>query len=657
MARKSTDEKPRSGSRFWPVLILAALSALAYVNTIPNDYALDDLYSITQNEFTRQGLAGIPDLLGKHYFAGYLGEQEVALAGGRYRPLSLVSFAIEYELLGENPHFSHFLNLLLYALMVVVAYKVLRRMFPTCRQWYYAPLFFGMLLYAVHPVHTEVVANIKGRDEILAGLFSFLALRSAFRMKEKGGWMPLAGMMSWFFLALMSKENAAAFLLIIPLSLYFSGSKRLAFIFRQSLWLFLPLLLFALIRFWVLGGISTGASTELMDNPFLHASLSEKYGTIFRTFGDYYRLMVYPAALTWDYYPYHIPLTPLLSWHALLPLAITLALLAYAFRRLKARSMDSYGILFFFLSFLMVSNLVFNVGAFMAERFIFLPSLGGCLALGYGAAGLREKLSPEKKGLVPALIGVMLVFFLYKTFERNKVWKDDYTLYTHDVQISANSAKSNLIAAKFYAWKAGQLEDTASIASHFDLALHHFGRAVDIHPAFMDAWFHFGNTWYTARGELDSTLSCYEKVLALDPEEPNVWHNLERLASAGSREARMKVHRFMMERRTPGAKDLAAYAELLLAGGAQEEALPYLKESLEADSSQARLWDHLGVIYYQQNDFPQAAGAFSRAAALEPENPRHRQNMYNTLLRAGKVQEARQWLSAPDKAANEVGRE
>jgi tetratricopeptide (TPR) repeat protein len=656
MVRKSTGKKPRSGIRQWPVLILAALSALAYVNTIPNEYALDDIYSITRNDFTRQGLEGIPDLLGKHYFAGYLGDQEVALTGGRYRPLSLITFAIEYEFLGENPHFSHFLNLLLYALMVVVAYRVLSRIFPPGKQWYYAPLFLGMLLYSVHPVHTEVVANIKGRDEILAGLFSLLALRSAFRMKEKGGWLPVVGMMTWFFLALMSKENAAAFLIIIPLSLYFSGSKRPAFLLRQGLWLFLPLALFALIRFWVLGGISTEASSELMDNPFLHASLSERYGTIFRTFGDYFRLMVYPAVLTWDYYPYHIPLTPLLSWHALLPLAITLALLVHALRKLKSRTMDSYGILFFFLGFFMVSNLVFNVGAFMAERFIFLPSLGLCLAMGYGAVELRARLSPEKKGLVPALIGVMLIFFLYKTLERNQVWKDDFTLYTHDVQVSANSAKSNLIAAKFYAWEAGQEEEDAQKAFLFDQALFHFGRAVDIHPAYMDAWFHFGNTWYTARGELDSTLQCYGRVLALDKDEPNVWHNLERLAAAGARESRMKVQRFMMEWRSPEAKDLSAYAELLLAGGEQEEALPYLKKSLEADSTQARLWDHLGVIYYQQNDFPQAAGAFSRAAALEPENPRHRQNMYNTLLRAGKVQEARKWMPAPGEAASVEGK-
>ncbi|HRZ77839.1 MAG TPA: hypothetical protein P5248_10765, partial [Bacteroidales bacterium] len=85
---KSTSRTTSPGfiRRYGFALILAVLPAAIYVNTLPNNYALDDLYAITRNQFTQQGIQGIPDLLGKHFFAGYLGDQEVDLSGGRYRP-------------------------------------------------------------------------------------------------------------------------------------------------------------------------------------------------------------------------------------------------------------------------------------------------------------------------------------------------------------------------------------------------------------------------------------------------------------------------------------------------------------------------------------------------------------------------------------------
>lgn len=135
-----------------------------YANTLTHGYVLDDTIVITDNDFTAAGFAGIGDLLTTDSFHGFLGRDVEELAGGRYRPLSLVTFAIEGALFGKSPGVGHLGNVLLFALccvMLLIVLEALLRDRPSL-----GPLpvaFVAALLFAAHPVHREVVANIKGR--------------------------------------------------------------------------------------------------------------------------------------------------------------------------------------------------------------------------------------------------------------------------------------------------------------------------------------------------------------------------------------------------------------------------------------------------------------------------------------------------------------
>ena len=154
-----------------------------YANTLSHGYVLDDRVVITGNTYTQAGFAGIGDLLTTDSFRGFLGRDVEELAGGRYRPLSLVTFAIEGALFGDSPAVAHLGNVLLFALCCVVLLGVLQELLGERS----GPLsglsvpFASALLFAVHPIHTEVVANIKGRDEILALLGSLGSLRLCLR--------------------------------------------------------------------------------------------------------------------------------------------------------------------------------------------------------------------------------------------------------------------------------------------------------------------------------------------------------------------------------------------------------------------------------------------------------------------------------------------
>jgi len=156
--------------------LLVLLTFLFYGNTLFNDYALDDAIVITENKFTKQGIQGIDDLLFNESFTGFFGVKKDLVAGGRYRPLSMISFAIEYEIWGLNPTISHLLNVILYAITAIILFVIINILYKEKSSFFDSAALLISILFLAHPIHTEVVANIKGRDEIMSLLFSLLTL-------------------------------------------------------------------------------------------------------------------------------------------------------------------------------------------------------------------------------------------------------------------------------------------------------------------------------------------------------------------------------------------------------------------------------------------------------------------------------------------------
>ena len=200
-------------------LVLAILCVLTfglYISSVSFDYALDDTMVITGNKFTQRGFDGIGDIFRYESFRGYFGEQKNLLEGDRYRPLSIATFAAEVGLLGKgNTAASHFINILLYALTAILMYRVLLFMFPPRKEdenpskfasFFNVP-FIATALFIVHPLHVEVVANIKGRDEILALLGELGTLYFTFRYLNDKSTKYLIALFAAFFVGIFSKES------------------------------------------------------------------------------------------------------------------------------------------------------------------------------------------------------------------------------------------------------------------------------------------------------------------------------------------------------------------------------------------------------------------------------------------------------------------
>jgi len=474
-------------------LILFILPFLLYGYSITFGYVLDDEVVLSENKFVKKGIAGIWNILSTESFTGYWGDQMSMVEGARYRPLSIVTFAIEYQFLGLNPAVSHFVNVLLYAATGILLLKLLSLLFPlhAGRRWFLGIPFAASLLYIAHPVHSEAVANIKGRDEVLSFLLALAALYASLRYGAAGRKYLLPVSAVLFLLALLAKESAFTFLGAIPLTLYFFQKTD----YKKILFSFLPLLLTAIvyiiIRKAAIGYLllSGREITSLMNNPFVGTTADEKYATIFYTLGLYVKLLFFPHPLTHDYYPYQIPIINWNDVRAIVPLLLYIAITAYALIFFRKKTIAAYCILYFIITLSIASNIVFNIGTFMNERFLYMPSLGFCILMAHWLMEKIPALMKTRTWKIAAawgMLGTVTAAYSIKTALRVPDWKDILTLDRTAVKVSVNSARINC----FYGYDLYKEAQKVTGEEQMKLvreAMYYIDRALKIYPTYGDA--------------------------------------------------------------------------------------------------------------------------------------------------------------------------
>ncbi len=607
--------------------ILILISFIYYGNSISNEYALDDTIVITGNKFTTMGLNGIIDIFTHDIFTGYYGEDNNMVVGGRYRPLSVVTYAIEYELFNANPHVSHFINILLYAFTGILIIIVLTRFFRNYRfnKWFLSIPFLVSIIFIIHPVHSEVVANIKGRDEILSLMFSLLTLVFVIKHLDSKKYKPLILSSLFFFLALLSKENAITFLAVIPLSIYFftdHSPKKNGKVFIS---LFIVTAIFLLLRQNFLPATNEELAKDIMNNPFAGTSFGEKYATIFYTLLIYLRLLFFPHPLTFDYYPYHIPI---IQWSGSiwpwLSLAIHLGLLVYAIRKFKTKSVFSFGILYYLATLSPVSNLFFPIGAFMNERFLYMPSMGFCLVIGYFLSSSLKKFIPHSQSYKFVVLVSMLAIVLlsgFKTIQRNQAWKDNTTLFLTDVKTSSNSAKSNASAGEFLIIKAQETSSPELKKDLYKKAINYLRKAIEIYPKHGIALVNIGVAYYNYNKDLDSVMHYYKMILDINPNDPKVHGHLQKmLNNYQDNEHKIRVLEKLHEY-SPNQYYINLNLGILIANhqGNFNKSLPYLEKAALINPSSHEPFFYLGTFYIKfGKETKKAVKYFEKALEINP---------------------------------------
>ena len=507
---------------------LFLLAFLVYANSIPNGFVLDDLVVITKNQFTTQGIAGIGKIFTTHAFEGFYGEDLywIQVYGARYRPLSMAIFAVIYQVFKDNSTVFHLWNVLTYALCCAFLFVVLHKIFTHVLKASTSAILAGLaaLLFTVHPVHTEVVANIKSNDEILSLLLSLASLYLAVRYYETGKkslvWLSGAVL----FVACFAKENAITFLAIIPLTIFMLPEKK------RSWWPLLAALGGAFLAYfavrWAVIGLSLGEQPmELINNPFVkvengnwvRVSTHERLAMTFYSLGKYLQLLVFPHPLTTDYYPRYVDVMKFSNPGALAGLFLYAALGVFLVLKMLKKKIDPvvYGLFFFVATLSIVSNLVFPIGTNLAERFIFAPSAGFCLAV----AGLLYPLyaNPENKfrKFALPLLGLVALVFAALSFQRNFDFESNKTLFYKDLQVSEKSAKMQNAAGALMAEEALHMPASQEKTKLALDAKQHLDKAIEIHPSYLEAYYMRGNTWFML-GDYEAAVQDYRMCLSLN---------------------------------------------------------------------------------------------------------------------------------------------
>ena len=384
------------------------LVALCYVNSLPNDFVFDDGPIVSSNPVIRT-ISPIQFLK-----SPYWTKQQYA---GIYRPFVVFSLSVDYAIWKRWAPGFRLTNLAVHAINGVLVFSL----YQSIAGAGIVPL-IAMIIYLVHPVHTEAVTTIVGRSELFAACF-LLAAWLLFR-QGRTGWAALA-----FLLALLSKENA----IVLPAILLLTSP-------RGRRWIrLLPMIFVALaylaLRYSVLGGLGIPVSAQYMGGRLTYF---ERLLTSGRVFIQYLILTFYPLHLAGDYDYNAIPIANFVDWDAWLGLVLIAATVVTAYFYRHRNWAVSLGLSFALIAFIPASNWIMPISILMAERFLYLPMIGLALV---GAAALSQLEDRRLRRLVG--IGALSTAIVLCN-SHDYIRRDDFTFFKNMVRVVPNSAKARL---------------------------------------------------------------------------------------------------------------------------------------------------------------------------------------------------------------------
>lgn len=661
-SKKST---PSKSKRLFPAFFynkkmicgfIMVLSFILYGKTLNYGYTQDDAIVITDNMYTKDGVSGVSGILGNDTFYGFFKREgkQFLVEGGRYRPLTLIFFATGWEIFGEeegvpldgtpkSAMYFHFFTILFYGLTGIVLYLLLIKMLRPSKGDDFA--FFVSLVAAIlfisHPIHTEVVANIKGQDEIVALLGSLAAMYFSLKgyYEKNIVFTTLAGVA--FFLALLAKENPITFLAVLPLTYFVFTKAKTNEIVMQTVPFLIAGVTFLIIRQSVLGGGFGSENMELMNNPFIKVengkyiaySGGEKMATIFYTLGQYVKLLFFPHPLTHDYYPYHVGTMTFGDWRVILSFLMYVGLGIYALMGILKKDIVAFGIAFYIITLSIVSNIVFPVGTNMAERFMFMPSVGFCLVIGVLAYRFAKYTSGGKKlnqsnFMMPlAFVGLAVLLFSYKTNDRNSAWESNYILFSTDVEVSKNSAKLRNSMGGSTIEAATKLPETNPERNILlNEAVVHLQEAIKIHPNYKNAYLLLGNAHQYLK-KFDEAIQFYNQALQLDSEYADAENNLTLAYRNGGKhhgEVTRNIQKSIQYLEIAHQRDSNDIETLRLMGiaygmsGNGGKAVEYLEKALKLQPNNPSIMFNLGIALNQFGDAARGAQLMQKAKEIDP---------------------------------------
>ncbi|MBN3038156.1 MAG: tetratricopeptide repeat protein [Candidatus Omnitrophica bacterium] len=474
-----------SKREIWLSLILIiTLGFVVYANSLDGEFIWDDEYLIIGNPHIKT-LSGITDVFTKDIGAG---------AGHQfnfYRPLQMLTYMIDNALWGLNTLGYHLSSVILHVLVALSLYWLVLILFKDS-----VLSLLTSILFVVHPVHTEAVSYISGRSDPLSLCFLLLCFVFYIKNLDRPNFCFYLAMIAAFICAVLSKENALI-LPILVLLYHYSFKRRL--ILKQ----FLPLLLltcfYSLLRMTVFDLRVPG------NIPI--SSLAQRLPGAFVAIMQYARILIFPFDLHMEYGNKFFAFT---DSKALVGMLIVLSCLTYVLANRHKRGLIFFGLLWFFIALLPVSNL-FPINAYMAEHWLYLPSIGIFLI---AARGLKNIYDKGLKDVFIVVLAGVLIFYSTLTIMQNRYWQSQINFYQRTLHFSPRSIRMhNGLGFAYY--RAGRQQE----------AIAAFKWATKVFPKEALLYNNLGAVYYSL-GKAEPAMSMFYKAVELDPGYAEAYSNL-----------------------------------------------------------------------------------------------------------------------------------
>lgn len=441
----------------WMAMAMVALIAFGvFYNSRNNQFVLDDHGIIKSNKITKNGIGmdNIKTIFTTSHRKGDVSDLEHSL----YRPVAKLIFAAEYQWGDGKPEYFHAWNIFYMILCSVLLYWLLY--LATKKNWVLSLAIAG--LFAVHPIHSEAVANIKSLDEVLGAIGVLGALISFHYYTKNNNPLLLALALISYTLGIFSKESTIVAVALAPLYLYYFTDADRKKIVIASVVMLIGAGIFLVAREHAIGWFlhQPQKDPSALDNVLAMTKLDQtKVGgyqmhlfipTVIYLMGYYVYTLFIPYPLSCDYSFASVNVEGLDSWKFWLSFILFAAVIYFAIKTIKKKNIIGFGILWFLIASSIISNLFIVIGTSFGERLMFLPSIGWCIAvvgalyalLNYykeNAAEMGIAAGLKKHATLFLILGIVGCAYGWKTMDRNKDWYKDFTLFSRDVQYFGRS--------------------------------------------------------------------------------------------------------------------------------------------------------------------------------------------------------------------------
>lgn len=437
----------------WAAPSVALLALASSIVGIVNRFTYDDRYVVEMNPMMK-GLANWWRVFASAYWP-------VEWGGDGYRPLTILAFKLEYAIGGGSPVAFHATNILLYMLVSVLVLGLAAHLFDREHRW---AAWLTAALFAVHPVHVEAVANVVGQSELIVASALLAATLLYVRDRQAGPLRPATA--AWILLlyaaACFAKEHG----IVLPALL---GAVELIVIRDPDPWrkriprmrpfyllLTLVAVSFVAVRSLVLSDHSLGGFQPFTPFSSLRITNTDRMLTALGVVPQWLRLLYWPANLSSEYGPPDIEIAQGPSITHLPGLALLVAVLAFAFILRKRQPLVTFGIAFACIALLPSSNFLLPAGIVLAERTLFLPSVGAMLVAGAVSVIVAQRWQtsfvarPALRTAAWTLCVVVLAAGVVRSAYRSTVWRENDRLFRQAVIDSPFSYRAHYMLGAWH---------------------------------------------------------------------------------------------------------------------------------------------------------------------------------------------------------------